>query len=721
MDSVGEAAGVPSPPPEEREFGAKVRDLFGDRVVEKSLSREEAFFRLPRYVTEYLIAKYVKAETALDDIRVLKERIRDRLPDLDRRELIKDRLLREGQYTLIDYIEARVDLRAESRWVAVPCLEDRNVRIDDELLSRSPGLLAGGMWGTVKLRYAPESDPRHPVEVAAFTPFQVDVTTVGDVVAARKEFTTEEWIRLLLASAGYDAAALPNERVRLLVLARLLPLVERNLNLLELGPRQTGKTFLLRNTSPQVFVVSGGKATPANLFVNLSTRGVGIIGARKVVVFDEISTTSFADATATVSILKDYMESGQFSRGSGTYASDASLFLAGNIDVEGDRPHSRYRHLFEPLPRELQDSAFLDRIHGYLPGWEIPKVTRESLARGPGFVTDYFGEYLLKLRDLEFRGEVHQLSFNGRLTQRDLTAVERITSGLLKLIHPDGDHTESELAALASLAVEMRQRVHEGLSVLAPGEFQARRIAFQGMVPSMAADMRGEPEEIQRYDRLNGEAVVGEATGLAVIRSGDQSAGDLIIIEASLLRGQGASGVEVVGGRGRVLRESVRAAYRLLAARASELGLSPGALEGSRMTVHLVHIAEEREGPSAGAAFVVAMASAATGRPVRPGVAITGEVSLHGKVTGVGGIVEKALAAAAAGRKVLVFPRENAGELAGLPNEVLARLELAPVERIEEVLAAALLPAESATPEEGGPGGEGGEGAAAPEAGGAPA
>ncbi len=675
----------------DRSFEEKLKRLFGERVVEKGLAREEAFFRLPRYVTEYLIAKYVKPGSVLQDIERLKDEIRNRLPDLDRRELIKDRLMREGHYTLVDQVEARVDLKAEARWAAIPSLDDRDVRIGEPILGANPGLLAGGMWGTVKLWYRPEVDPRHPLEVASFTPFQVDVTTVDDVIEARKEFSTEEWVRLLLSSAGYDAAAFASDRQRLLVLARLLPLVERNLNLIELGPRQTGKTYLLRNTSPHVFVLSGGKATPANLFVNLASRSVGILGLRKVVVFDEIASTTFGDAPATVSILKDFMESGGFSRGAQSYASEASLFLAGNIDVEDGRPHSRYRHLFEVLPAALRDSAFLDRIHGYLPGWEIPKVTRAALSRGPGFVTDYFGEYLLRLRDREFRGEAHRLAFNQNLTQRDLVAVERITSGLLKLIHPDGGATESELAGLASLAVEMRQRVHDQLAVLAPGEFKEKRIAFEGMVPSPAADMEAEgTEEIQRYDRLNHEAVVGEVTGLSALLAGAEVVGaDLIIIEASLT---GGSGVEVVGGRGRVLRESVRAAYQLLLSRAEELGIPPDSLTRNRMVVHLLHIAEEREGPSAGAAFVVAMASAATGRPVRPGLAVTGEVSLHGKVTAVGAVGQKALAAVKANRKVLVFPRENAGELAALPDAALSRLELVAVDRIEEVLAAALLP-----------------------------
>lgn len=673
-------------------YDDRLRRLFADRIVDKGLSQQEGFSRVPRYVSEYLIAKYVRPESLEEDIERIKAQLRERLPDVDRRELIKDRLVREGQYVLIDAIEVRVDLRTGQRFATIPSLEERGARIDEDLLRQNPGLLTGGMWGTVRLWYRPEVDPARPVEIVGFTPFQADVTTVNDVIAARREFTTEEWIRLMLASVGLDAAALGSERVCLIVLSRLVPLVESNVNLVELGPRQTGKTFLLRNTSPQAFVVSGGKTTPANLFVNLANRSVGILGTRKVVVFDEIASTSFGDAEATISMLKDYMESGQFSRGAKTYSSDASLVLAGNLDVDGAKPDGRYRHLFEMLPEEIIDAAFLDRIHGYLPGWEIPKITRGTLARGPAFVTDYFGEYLLALRRLEFRGEAHRLVFNQHLTQRDLTAVERIAAGLLKLVHPDGDFTDSELAKIVSLAVEMRQRVHDQLAAIAPGEFRPKTIAFEGMVPSVAVDMRREPAAVQRYDRMNDHALVGEVTGLAVLeRAGRVLGGDLIVIEASVA--PGGAGIDVTGARDRIIRESVRAAYNLVASRAEALGVPPGRVAASRVLLHLVHLAEERDGPSAGIAFLVAIVSALTGRPVRPALALTGEVSLHGKVTRVGGVAEKVRTAARFGRKAVVIPRDNARDLEALPDEILDAVEVIPVTTVEEVIDAALLEA----------------------------
>ncbi len=673
-------------------YEQRLRRRFGDRIVLKALAQQEAFARLPRYVSEYLIAKYVRAESARDDLDRIKAQLRDRLPDLERRELIKDRLVRDGQYVLIDEVEVRVDLKSGARAATVPALELRDARVAESVLRDNPGLLTGGMWGTVKLCYRPEVDQQRPVEVAAFTPFQADVTTVDDVIAARAEFTREEWIRLMLGSVGLAAATLPSERVRLLLLARLVPLVERNVNLIELGPRQTGKTFLLRNTSPDAFVISGGKATPANLFFNLASKSVGVLGARKVVVFDEVAATSFADADATVSMLKDYMESGQFSRGNRTFSAEASLFFAGNLEVDGERPDARYRHLFEMLPRELIDAAFLDRLHGYLPGWEVPKIKRDFLETGPALVTDYFGEYLLALRRLEMRGEVHRLTFNHNLTQRDLAAVERLTAGLLKLVHPDGRFTAAELASLAALAVEMRQRVHDQLAVLAPGEFPRKTIAFADMAPSAAPDQQRAPAVIQRYNRMNDHALVGEVTGLAVVaRGGNAADGDLIVIEVSLAAG--SAGVEVTGGRGPVLRESVRAAYNLVATQAESLGVEPSRVRSNRVLVHLVHIAEEREGPSAGIAFVAGIVSALTGRAVAPAVALTGEVSLHGKVTAVGGVPEKVRAAASCGRKLVVIPRDNARDLASLPDAVLDQVEIVPVSSVDEALAAVLLPA----------------------------
>lgn len=472
------------------ELDKKAREVFGDHAVVKSLAQQAALHRLPRYVSEYLIAKYVKPESWREDLAAVQAKIKDLLPDLEHRELLKERLLRTGEVTLIDSIEARVDLRGGQRWARVPAIQDDRVRVPAAIVDQHPGLLLGGLWGTAKLKYTPEIDADAPTELMGFTPFQVGPPDVPSYRSSRCRFTTDEWIELMLQSAGYAARAFPGRRVRLLLLARLVPLVERNVNLLELGPRQTGKTFLLRNVSPRVFTISGGKTTPANLFVNLATKAVGILGTRKVVVFDEIAHTTFGEEDATLSTLKDYMESGQFSRGTKSFATDASLVFTGNLDVDGEQPDSRYRHLLEPLPEELIDSALMDRVHGYLPGWEIPKITPASLAQGVGFVTDYFGEVLVKLREDDFQGKMRALEFCDGMTRRDHVAVERIGSGLIKLLYPDGKMTDEELREVAALACELRQRVHNQLCRIAPGEFKPRFLTCKGMEEHAAVDLR---------------------------------------------------------------------------------------------------------------------------------------------------------------------------------------------------------------------------------------
>jgi ATP-dependent Lon protease len=454
----------------------KAREIFGEHVVVKSLAQQATFQGLPRYVSEYLIAKYVRPEAWQEDLAKVRDKIKDLLPDLERRELLKDRLLRTGELVLIDYVEARVDLRNGQRWARVAAINDDRVRASGPLLDQHPGLLLGGLWGTARLKYSPELNHGAPNELLSFTPFQVGPPDMDLYRTSRARFSNDEWLELILQSAGYAPQAFPNRRHRLLLLARLVPLVERNVNLVELGPRQTGKTFLLRNVSPRVFTISGGKTTPANLFVNLATKAVGILGTRKVVVFDEIAHTTFGEEDETISTLKDYMESGQFSRGAKTFATDASLLFTGNLDVEGDQPASRYRHLFEPLPEPLIDSAFLDRIHGYLPGWEIPKITPAALTQSVGFVTDYFGEILVRLRDDDFAARARALGFAAGMTRRDVIAVERISSGMIKLLYPDGNVDDEALREVVSLASEFRQRVHDQLTKIAAGEFKPRKI-----------------------------------------------------------------------------------------------------------------------------------------------------------------------------------------------------------------------------------------------------
>jgi ATP-dependent Lon protease len=316
-----------------------------------------------------------------------------------------------------------------------------------------------------------------------FRPFQISKISLEDYIEKRSHFTDEEWRDLLIESIGFNPRRF-SEREIWLYLLRLVPFVEANYNLIELGPRETGKTYTFRNTSSRSFVVSGGTATPAALFYNVATRKIGILGQKDVVYFDEIGNTRFANPEATISVLKDYMQTGKFSRGTAEFSTQASVVLGGNIDTDTVRrePARHLLHLFMPLPPELQDTAFLDRIQSYLPGWELPKIQRENYAAGYGFMTDYLAEIFTRLRRRNFQTHVaSKVRFIG-MTGRNQDAITKTTAGLLKLLYPHRTPEtllQDELTRCVQLATECRQRVLDQLRIMAPAEFGGPRLESQ--------------------------------------------------------------------------------------------------------------------------------------------------------------------------------------------------------------------------------------------------
>ena len=459
----------------------KALDLMKDRIVLKPLTRwNEAYKEFPRYVMEYLCARYVDPDNPIPGQQRIDRLLQEHYVDSEARELIKSRIKEEREYVLLGSLQVRLDAAHDHYWAEVPALGDNHVRISQRLLhDYGDALLTGGAWGTMTIEYDAHYELRgriYPFFVREFKPFQITRLDLEDYIAKRRLFTDEEWIDLLITSIGFNPARF-ERRVKMLFLLRLVPFVEPNYNLIELGPRETGKTYTYRNTSSRSFVISGGKTSPATLFYNLASRKIGILGYRDVIYFDEIANTRFRDPEATVSILKDFMQTGHFSRGPLEFSSAASIVLGGNIDtdLEARQPVERYLHLFEVLPTELQDTAFLDRIHAFLPGWELPKIQPENYAEGYGFITDYLAEIFMRLRRLtHFLTAIQaQANFDG-VTGRNQAAVAKTASGLLKLIYPHrtaDDLRSDELALCLDLAAECRERVVAQLAIMAPEEF----------------------------------------------------------------------------------------------------------------------------------------------------------------------------------------------------------------------------------------------------------
>lgn len=464
----------------------KVLRLLGDRVVLKPSTRwNEAYKEFPRYVLEYLCARYVDPGNPVSGQARIDRLLQEHYVESDAKELIKSRIKEKKEYVLLGSLQVRLDAARDHYWAEVPALGDNFVRVSNKVLAEyGEALMTGGAWGTMTIEYDARYELKgriYPFFVREFKPFQITRLDLDDYIEKRRLFDTVEWIDLLIQTIGFNPARF-SDREKILMLLRLVPFVEANYNLIELGPRETGKTYTFRNTSSRSFVISGGKATPATLFYNVASRKIGILGYRDVVFFDEIASTSFSDPEATISVLKDYMQTGRFSRGPLEFTAQASIVLGGNIDtdLEHRRPVDRYRHLFEVLPPELgMDTAFLDRLHAFLPGWELPKIRPENYAQGYGFITDYMAEIFTRLRRRNYQTVVNaRVDFSG-LTGRNQDAIRKTTAGLLKIIfpHQSGDELPADdLLICLAPAIECRARVIDQLVVQAPGEF--RRLTF---------------------------------------------------------------------------------------------------------------------------------------------------------------------------------------------------------------------------------------------------
>jgi len=440
-------------------------------------------------------------------------------------------------------------------------------------------------------------------------------------------------------------------------------------------------------------VLSGGKATPASLFINNATGKVGVVGSRDVVVFDEIANTDFTDPKALVSIMQGYMQDAKFSRGKKEILAFASIVLVGNLDVQAKMPHEKYYHLFEPLPEFLQVEAFIDRLHAYVAGWEIPKIHPGCLAQDYGFITDYFCEIMHELRRKDVLGGLKdrfQLtdtsSAKAGITGRDVRGVEKVLSGLLKLIYPHGEVNDEQLAELVSLALEGRQRVRNQLHLMAAGEYgpvvlTAKLVKSGTMVTPKLPDA-----DREQKITLPTSPRIGEVIGLAVI---GEDRGCLLHFEMQATKGSGR--IVSLGSMQKVMKESVAAAAQFIKTHASDVGLPNDWQDNFDIAVLATMMGIPKEGPSAGITIVTGIVSALTGRPVRNEIAMTGEITIMGKVLAIGGVLPKLQAAIDAGCKEVIMPKENERDVQMTPDYVRTRIQVRFVTTIEEVLRAALI------------------------------
>jgi ATP-dependent Lon protease len=668
----------------------KLKEIFRGKVVNKAHTINTGVDEFPRYVLEYLIDNYCEEKTFHADMERVVKRLKENFVHGAEAEKIRHFIRETRNHSIIAALEARLVETEDKYWATISAINERFVNIPEAIVKQYPMLLAGGVWGTIDLTYD-ETEVHNkkirPFKITGFTPFQVAVVNLDEYIEQRREFTTDEWIDVLINSCGLNPEGM-NRREKLLYLCRCVPLVETNVNMIELAPRETGKTYLYRNISYYAHVLSGGKATPAQLFINLNTGRIGEVGVRDAVIFDEIANTDFTDPRAFVSIMQGYMQDAKFSRGKKEMLAFASLVFVGNLDVQGRLPHEKYYHLFEPLPDFLQVTAFLDRIHAYLPGWEIPKLSPDAYSVDYGFVTDYFCEMMHELRRLDVLGamrprfELKDLTgtSKGGVSGRDQRAIHKTLSGLLKLLHPHGEASDDELAEALTIACELRQRVRDQLHLIAPGEYEAVRLGAR-ILPSgiEVTPTLSDSRRVQRIS-LPDKPTVGEVAGLAV--SGDR--GCVLRFEMQATKGTGR--IIPLGSIQRVMRESIEAAAQYIRARHEDLGITAQWRENYDVAVLASFMGIPKEGPSAGVTIVTGIVSALRNLPVRHDLAMTGEITIMGKVLPVGGIQQKIRAAYDAGVKEVLLPADNLAEAQGLPEHLLEGITLTPVANVEEAL-----------------------------------
>ena len=476
-------------------FDIKVRNAFAPYVVKKELVHSHETSRLPRFISEYLIAKFCPMDNPTsDDLKKLSDFVNAHFPELRDKDKILHDIMTQGSYTFMDEFKVETDIKGGRHRLIIPCLNVRDAKILSTILENNEGLLRSGMWGIAKVKYVPEDQAQNdiltmyqsrimpsstPLLMTEFTPFEVSNVSLGEFASKRKSFTRNEWIELLIRSIGLNPAVY-SENQRLLMLMRLVPLVESNCNLLELGPKATGKTYLYRNISYSTRLISGGKVSPAVLFYNIATKTVGEIGIRDCVALDEIGKLVFANSEEMVGKLKDYMVDGFFERGPKKAHAKSSIVFMGNI--ESERSSSRPANIVTALPSFMKDSALLDRVHSLIPGWELPKIMQSSshLASGYGIVADYLSEIFHQM-SLESYADIiaDKVKFEGdQATIRDEKAIKKISSGLLKLICPDRNCDESDISLCVDAAIRGRERINSLLHALSPGEFDEKRFSF---------------------------------------------------------------------------------------------------------------------------------------------------------------------------------------------------------------------------------------------------
>ena len=654
----------------------KLRQHFDGRIVRKDLTKKiKEGANVPVYVLEFLLGQYCCSdddEIIEKGVQTVKRILADNFVRPDEAQKILAKLRSNGSHTVIDMVTASLDIRRNSFYADFSNLGLTDVPIDDSYPEQYDRLLCGGIWCIVQLEYEYNEEERnngYPIRIRKLTPIQMPHIDIGDLKQGRRAFTKTEWIDVLMRSIGMEPDEL-SEREKWLLLTRMIPLVENNFNLCELGPRSTGKSHLYKEISPNSILVSGGQTTVANLFYNMSRKTVGLVGLWDCVAFDEVAGIRFKDKDA-IQIMKDYMASGSFVRGKESKAASASVVFVGNINQSVD-VLLKTSSLFDPFPTEMgTDTAFLDRMHCYLPGWEIPKFRPEHFTNDYGFITDYLAEFIRELRKEQYGDALDRYFRLGKnLNQRDTIAVRRMVDGYLKLVYPDGEFTKEDLEEILRLSLEMRRRVKEQLKKLGGMEFYDVNFSY---IDLDTFEERYVTVPEQGGGKLIPEGMCNPGQVYTVSRGKSGMLG-VFRLESQMLPGNGK--FERTGlGTDREAKEATNTAFNFLKVNANRIS-------GSISTVTKDYIINYQDlqgiGMTAKLAMttLVALSSVALSKPVQSSMAILGEISISGTLIKVDELANALQVCLDSGAKKVLLPITSATDLGTVPADLIGCFNL---------------------------------------------
>lgn len=668
---------------------SKLRQHFDVKIVRKDLTKKiKEGANVPVYVLEFLLGQYCSSddpEVIEEGVNNVKHILADNFVRPDEAQKILSILRQRGSYTVIDKITVSLNIKRDFYEAEFSNLGLKDIPIDEEYPAKYDRLLCGGIWCIIQLDYEYMEEDRNgtPISIRKLTPIQMPHVDIDELKQGRKAFTQEEWMDVLLRSIGMEPDTL-SYREKWLLIIRMIPLVENNFNLCELGPRSTGKSHLYKEISPNSILVSGGQTTVANLFYNMGRKTVGLVGLWDCVAFDEVAGIKFKDKDG-IQIMKDYMASRSFARGKEEKAASASMVFVGNINQSVD-VLLKTSSLFDPFPPEMgTDTAFLDRIHCYLPGWEIPKFRPEHFTDDYGFISDYLAEFIRELRKEPYGDALDKyFRLGSNLNQRDTIAVRKMVAGLVKLVYPDGVFTKDQLEEILNLALEMRRRVKEQLKKLGGMEFYDVNFSY--------IDKDTFEEHYVSVPEQGGGKLIPDGLcnpgQVYTVSQGKSGMIGVFRLESQMLPGNGK--FERTGlGSDREAKEATNTAFNFLKANA-------GHISGTISTTTKDYIVNYQDLQGIGMTSklalptLIALASIALNKPTVSSLAVMGEISIAGTMMKVDELANALQVCLDSGAKKVLLPITSAADLGLVPSELIGCFNLIFYQSAEDAVFKAL-------------------------------